>query len=377
VVDYRAAAVTGSRIFISYRRGTSSAHAGRLADRLSAEFGGDYVFMDVDTIEPGADFVDYIEEAVGSCDVLIALIGGEWLECRDETGSRRLDDPEDFVRLEVGAGLERDIRVVPVLVEGAVMPRAHELPEPLQRLARRNALEVTDTRWRHDVGRLIETIHKVLEGTRPAQAIEEANQVGPATPPPSAHPPAAAPPTGARAAPAPAGHAPDSGPLAQAPGPGPGAPSTPSAAATPALRAPQTATGQPPAQAGIEPPVANLLGYLFLGIGGLIVFLTQKDREIRFHAVQSMLLAATEILLVVVLALVFGILAAIVGASPASGSYLLELRVEQLGGQVISIVVLAFLVVQAYLCVQGYRERHAKLPLLGDYAERWAGAGER
>ena len=326
MVDYRAAAVTGSRIFISYRRGTSSAHAGRLADRLSAEFGGDYVFMDVDTIEPGADFVDYIEEAVGSCDVLIALIGGEWLECRDETGSRRLDDPEDFVRLEVGAGLERDIRVVPVLVEGAVMPRAHELPEPLQRLARRNALEVTDTRWRHDVGRLIETIHKVLEGTRPAQAIEEANQVGPATPPPSAHPPA---------------------------------------------------TGQPPAQAGIEPPVANLLGYLFLGIGGLIVFLTQKDREIRFHAVQSMLLAATEILLVVVLALVFGILAAIVGASPASGSYLLELRVEQLGGQVINIVVLAFLVVQAYLCVQGYRERHAKLPLLGDYAERWAGAGER
>ena len=206
------------------------------------------------------------------------------------------------------------------------MPRAHELPEPLQRLARRNALEVTDTRWRHDVGRLIETIHKVLEGTRPAQAIEEANQA---------------------------------------------------ATATPTLHPPQTATGQPPAQAGIEPPVANLLGYLFLGIGGLVVFLTQKDREIRFHAVQSMLLAATEILLVVVLALVFGILAAIVGASPASGSYLLELRVEQLGGQVINIVVLAFLVVQAYLCVQGYRERHAKLPLLGDYAERWAGAGER
>lgn len=364
MVDYRAATVTGSRIFISYRRGTSSAHAGRLADRLSAEFGGDYVFMDVDTIEPGADFVGYIEEAVGSCDVLIALIGGEWLECRDETGSRRLDDPEDFVRLEVGAGLERDIRVVPVLVEGAVMPRAHELPDPLQRLARRNALEVTDTRWRHDVGRLIETIHKVLEGTRPGQAIEEANQLGPGTPSPSPHPPAAAPTTGARAAPP--GHDPDPGPAA------------PSATATPALHAPQTAAGQqPPAQAGIEPSVANLLGYLFLGIGGLIVFLTQKDREIRFHALQSMLLAAMEILLVIVLAIVFGIIAAIVGASPASGSYLLELRVEQLGGQAINIVVLAFLVVQAYLCVQGYRERHAKLPLLGDYAERWAGAGER
>jgi hypothetical protein len=166
--------VTGSRIFISYRRGDSSAHAGRLADRLVAEFGEDGVFMDVDTIEPGADFVDYIDDAVGSCDVLIALIGDEWLECHDDVGERRLDDPEDFVRLEVAAGLERDIRVVPVLVEGAVMPRAHELPEPLRRLARRNALEITDTRWRHDVGRLVETIKKVLGGKGTGEAIREA-----------------------------------------------------------------------------------------------------------------------------------------------------------------------------------------------------------
>jgi hypothetical protein len=185
--------VTGSRIFISYRRGDSSAHAGRLADRLVAEFGEDGVFMDVDTIEPGADFVDYIDDAVGSCDVLIALIGDEWLDCRDDVGERRLDDPEDFVRLEVAAGLERDIRVVPVLVEGAVMPRAHELPEPLRRLARRNALEITDTRWRHDAGRLVETIKKVLAGRATGEAIREAEAQVAADPPPDISAAAAAP----------------------------------------------------------------------------------------------------------------------------------------------------------------------------------------
>jgi len=167
--------VPSSRIFISYRRGDTSPHAGRLADRLVGEFGEERVFMDVDTIEPGADFVEYIEEAVGGCEVLIAVIGDDWLDSRDEHGNRRLEDPEDFVRLEVSAGLERDIRVVPVLVERATMPRAHELPEPLRRLARRNALEISDLRWRHDVSRLVATIHKVLEGKAPEQAIREAD----------------------------------------------------------------------------------------------------------------------------------------------------------------------------------------------------------
>lgn len=205
-------AVAGSRIFISYRRGDSSAHAGRLADRLVAEFGEQGVFMDVDTIEPGADFVDYIDDAVGSCDVLIALIGDEWLECRDDIGNRRLDDPEDFVRLEVAAGLERDIRVVPVLVEGAVMPKAYELPEPLRRLARRNALEVTDTRWRHDVGRLVETIKKVLEGKGTGEAIREAEAEVPGAA--VAEAPAV---TQASASPAPSLWEPTPAPAAQAP----------------------------------------------------------------------------------------------------------------------------------------------------------------
>ena len=170
--------VIGSRIFISYRRGDSAAHAGRLSDRLVAEFGDESVFMDVDTIDPGADFVDYIEEAVGSCDVLVALIGEEWLECRDDSGDRRLDDPADFVRLEVAAGLARDIRVVPVLIEGATMPRAEDLPDPLKRLARRNALEISNARWRHDVVRLVGTIRKVLGGQGASEAIREAGAQG-------------------------------------------------------------------------------------------------------------------------------------------------------------------------------------------------------
>jgi hypothetical protein len=206
-------AVAGSRIFISYRRGDSSPQAGRLSDRLADEFGADRVFMDVDAIEPGADFVDYIEEAVGSCDVLVALIGGEWLESRDELGNRRLDDPEDFVRLEVAAGLERDIRVVPVLVEGATMPRAHDLPEQLRLLARRNALEISDSRWRHDVGRLVETIHNVLDGKSTHDAIRESElearveasePSGAPDPPPPPPGPQAGPPSGPPPRPAPA-----------------------------------------------------------------------------------------------------------------------------------------------------------------------------
>ena len=94
-----------SGIFISYRRDDSSGHAGRLYDHLSAHFGPDKLFMDVDTIEPGMDFVEVIEQAVGSCEVLIEVIGNEWLDAIDDAGRRRLDKPEDYVRLEIKAAL--------------------------------------------------------------------------------------------------------------------------------------------------------------------------------------------------------------------------------------------------------------------------------
>jgi glycine cleavage system H protein len=155
-----------SRIFISYRRDDSAGYAGRLYDRLSDRFGEDQIFMDIDTIEPGLDFVEVIEEAVGSCDALIALIGKQWLTITDATGRRRLDNPEDFVRLEIATALDRSIRVIPVLVRGATMPRSQDLPKALRKLARRNALEISDTRFHHDVNKLIEVLETVLATSR-------------------------------------------------------------------------------------------------------------------------------------------------------------------------------------------------------------------
>ena len=162
----------GRRIFISYRRGDTTIYAGRLFDSLCMLAGDDEVFMDIDAIEPGADFVEHIEREVGACEVLIALIGRDWLEARDAEGRRRLEDPDDWVRLELKTGLQRDIRVIPVLVQGATMPRADELPDDLRRLARRNALEIGDIRWRYDFQRLWEVIEKVLEGASVPKAIE-------------------------------------------------------------------------------------------------------------------------------------------------------------------------------------------------------------
>lgn len=157
-------------VFINYRREDTAGHAGRLFDRLSSRLPG-RVFMDVDTIEPGVDFAEVIGQAVGKCEVLIVMIGREWLRVKDAAGSRRLTNPEDFVRLEVAAALQRNIRVIPVLVEGATMPRPDDLPPDLARLARRNAIELSDARWAFDVDRLIRTIEGVLQETAPAPPV--------------------------------------------------------------------------------------------------------------------------------------------------------------------------------------------------------------
>jgi uncharacterized membrane protein YeaQ/YmgE (transglycosylase-associated protein family) len=147
-------------IFLSYRRDDTGGYAVGLSDRLRYRFGREYVFMDIDTIELGLDFVEAIDRAVGSCDVLLALIGPEWLQSTDAQGRRRLDNPTDVVRLEIATALARNIRVIPVLVDSARMPSAEELPAPLQPLARRNALEISNTRWQFDVDRLIEAIER-------------------------------------------------------------------------------------------------------------------------------------------------------------------------------------------------------------------------
>jgi len=157
------------RIFISYRREETAYPAGWLYDRLADRFGGGQVFKDVDSIQLGDDFVEVITRAVGSCDVLLALIGEEWLTITDEHGRRRLDNPDDFVRLEIEAALTRRVRVIPILVDEARMPRADELPDSLARLVRRQALELSPARFDFDTSRLFRVLDATLAEVRTAK----------------------------------------------------------------------------------------------------------------------------------------------------------------------------------------------------------------
>jgi tetratricopeptide (TPR) repeat protein len=149
-----------TKVFISYRRADSSPYTGRLRDRMVEVFGEDNVFMDVDSIAPGVDFDELVRTWVESCDLLLAVIGPQWLQVRNADGKRRLDDPKDIVRHEIATALRRDITVIPVLMGGAVMPAADDLPEPIEELARRNAVEVRDTSFNDDVARLIKRLPK-------------------------------------------------------------------------------------------------------------------------------------------------------------------------------------------------------------------------
>lgn len=154
-------------IFISYRRGDSIATAGRIHDRLVREFGHNQVFVDVDDIPHGLDFVEVLEGKVAECSVLLAVIGPHWLDARNEAGIRRLDDPDDFVVIEVGSALARNgIAVVPVLVDGAQMPSVAMLPERLHPLVRRNAIELRNSQFGSDVERLIRSIRTVTHTRR-------------------------------------------------------------------------------------------------------------------------------------------------------------------------------------------------------------------
>ena len=166
------------RIFISYRREETAYPAGWLFDRLADHLGRGQVFKDVDSIQLGDDFVEVITRAVGSCDVLLALIGDEWLTITDEHGRRRLDNPDDFVRLEIEAALARHVRVIPILVDGARMPRTDELPPSLAALVRRQALELSPTRFDFDTSRLL----RVLDGTLAEVQAQPAAVTAPAPP---------------------------------------------------------------------------------------------------------------------------------------------------------------------------------------------------
>lgn len=148
------------RVFISYRRSDTAGYAGRLYDALSMRFGEERIFMDIDRIPIASDFRQVIADALARTDLVLVLIGPSWLSITDRDGRRRLDDPSDLVRLEIIESLRRNVRVVPVLVQGAQMPAPVDLPAPLAGLARIQALELSDRRWRSDLDELVEALDK-------------------------------------------------------------------------------------------------------------------------------------------------------------------------------------------------------------------------
>jgi pyruvate/2-oxoglutarate dehydrogenase complex dihydrolipoamide acyltransferase (E2) component len=187
-----AAAVPSRReLFICYRREDSEHAAGRLYERLIGAFGDDAVFMDIDSIPLGADFVDHVNEQIACCVATIVMIGPGWLDALDKRGRRRLDNPEDTVRAEIAAALKQKIPVIPVLVQNAAMPLAEELPDDIKVLARRNGIELSHGRWKTDVDRLIDQLHTVVRRTVAVAAPPKASAPPPEPPPAPAAPPAA------------------------------------------------------------------------------------------------------------------------------------------------------------------------------------------
>jgi hypothetical protein len=155
-------ALSAGRVFISYRREDTAWQALPLFDRLAHRYGSGQIFKDVDSIQLGDDFVQKITTAVASCDVLLALIGEQWLTITDEHGTARLDNPDDYVRLEIEAALTRNIRVIPILVAGARMPRPDQLPPSLAKLVRRHALELSPSHFESDISRLQNALDRAL-----------------------------------------------------------------------------------------------------------------------------------------------------------------------------------------------------------------------
>jgi hypothetical protein len=138
-------------VFISYRRETASGEARALFNDLVDQLGKNSVFMDVDSIALGRDFRSILQKTLGTCDLMLVIIDKDWVTVKDEKGKIRLENPSDYVRLEVEAALKRDIVVTPVLVKGAQMPSPEQLPAEIGDLTYRNAFEITFNRWESDV----------------------------------------------------------------------------------------------------------------------------------------------------------------------------------------------------------------------------------
>lgn len=151
------------RIFISYRRADAAGDAGRLSDHVQKRFGADRVFLDIDTIEPGTDFVKVLHQSLEETAVMLVVIGPRWTSVQADDGSRRIDAADDFVRMEVEAALRRDIPVVPVLVQGATVPRPEDLPPSLAGLSKRQAAALDHAEFHDDAERLCDRIARVVE----------------------------------------------------------------------------------------------------------------------------------------------------------------------------------------------------------------------
>lgn len=159
-------------VFISYRRGTSTPYAGRMRDALADRFGEGHVFMDMDSILPGTEWDEAIRESVKRCRVLLALIGRGWVTVHDAENRRRLQDPGDFVRLEIESALSAGVAVIPILLHGTRMPKPEQLPGLLKDLARRQALTIRDESWRSDVARLLEAVQRLGSAPVPTFAVD-------------------------------------------------------------------------------------------------------------------------------------------------------------------------------------------------------------
>jgi hypothetical protein len=171
--------MTGKRVFISYRRSDSAGYAGRLYDTLKDHFGEDRIFFDVDTIKPGVDFEQKIKTELDSSSAILVLIGRHWLDAKDASGNPRLENPNDYIRLEVETALAKNIAVIPVLLQGVPVPSGKELPEKLYDLSRRNAIKLSDENWNSDLNLLTAILKNILgvSGSLKEQRIKRYRQV--------------------------------------------------------------------------------------------------------------------------------------------------------------------------------------------------------
>jgi hypothetical protein len=171
------------RVFLCYRRQDTQGHTGRLRDRLATVYGTDAVFMDVDDIPHGVDFVDYVESILSTVGLMVVLIGPLWTTIQDRKGRRKLEQPDDLVRAEIAAALKREIPIIPVLVEDATMPDSEDVPEEIRGLTRRNAIELTHRRWDSDVQRVLNAVNNFMEGVPFSHAAQQAQPLRAQSPP--------------------------------------------------------------------------------------------------------------------------------------------------------------------------------------------------